>query len=85
MFSSGRQNSPVSASLFIILDVIVYFRLRYLDMSENSLTGFPAIPLWESTLVKELLFNRNNIAVVSIKCFVMFFSYFLYMQLYMYV
>ena len=35
-------------------------------MSENSLIGFPAIPLWESTLVKELLFNRNNIALVSI-------------------
>ena len=33
------------------------------------MTGFPAIALWESTLVKELLFNRNKIPMASIMLF----------------
>ena len=53
---------------FIIHSLIEHtflFSLRYLDLSENGLTGLPAVSLWTSTMIKELNFNRNKITTVG--------------------
>ena len=64
---SGRQWSLICwhAKILHINKPIPLFSLRYLDLSENGISGLPVASLWRSKVVKELIFNRNNISVVS--------------------
>lgn len=37
------------------------FRLKFIDLCSNKLTGLPSPPSWKSTMLKEVLVSRNQI------------------------
>ena len=44
---------------------MLFVRLKFIDLCDNRLTGFPNPASWKSTLLKEVMVSRNSIPKVS--------------------